>query len=91
MRLDQWLEKERRKAEREGRRPLSESEAARRLGIAQSALNRMTFHRLPPTLRNAAKIVRGTNAEVGYEDLLGQAFLRNLWRYDGKLSTAPAA
>lgn len=90
MRLDQWLERERARALRDGRQPLSLSEAARRLGIAQSALSRITVDRLPPTLRHAAKIVRATNAEVDYEDLLGPSFRRNLWRFDGKLASASA-
>ena len=88
MRLDQWLERERARAVREGRRPLSQSEAARRLGIAQSALSRITHDLLPPTLRHAAKIVRATDGEVDYEDLLGPSFRRNLWRYDAALSPA---
>ena len=78
MRLDQWLKRQ--------RPPMSESEAARRLGVAQSALNRITNERLPPTLKNAAKIVRATNEQVGYEDLLGPSVRRNLWRYDGRLA-----
>ncbi len=90
MRLDQWLDRERARAIRAGRQPLSLSEAARRLGIAQSALSRITNEGLPPNLRNAAKIVRATNEEVGYEDLLGHSFRRNLWRYDGKLASASA-
>lgn len=51
---------------------LSEAETARRLGIAQSALNRITFTGETPTLTLAAKIVEGFDGEVSYEDLLGQ-------------------
>ncbi|MCK5712710.1 MAG: hypothetical protein KAI25_08350 [Hyphomicrobiaceae bacterium] len=75
MTLSAWL----------ARNELSEAEAARLLGMAQSALNRITFKRLPPNLRNASKIVRGTLGEVGYEDLLGPDFRKKLRRYNGRL------
>lgn len=80
MRLDVWLK----------RKGISQNEAARRLGIPMSVVNRIVNERLPPTLRNAAKIVRGTNAEVDYEDLLGPTAKRQLWRYDGRLEPATA-
>ena len=67
------------------RNDLSEAEAARLLGMAQSALNRITFKRLPPNLRNAAKIVRGTGGEVTYEDLLGPDARKKLRTYNGRL------
>lgn len=78
MTLDRWLEKN----------GVSEAEASRKLGMAQSAINRITYSRLPPNLRNAAKIVRGTNGEVTYEDLLGSEFRRNLRRFNGRLAVA---
>lgn len=76
MRLAKWLE----------RNGLSESEASRRLGIAQSAINRITNEELPPSLRTAAKIVRATNREVSYEDLLNATIRRSLWRFNGRLA-----
>ncbi len=66
---------------------ISQSEAARRLKLSQATLSR-TLAGDPPTLRNASKIVRGTNGSVTYEDLLGGSVLRNLWRYDGCLLPA---
>ena len=78
MRLDLWLKRER----------LSQNEAARRLGIPMSVVQRIATGRLPPTLKVASKIVRGTNREVDYEDLLGPQVRRQLWRYDGRLAVA---
>ena len=51
---------------------LSEAETARRLGIAQSALNRITYSGGTPTLSVAAKIVAGFGGAVTYQDLLGK-------------------
>lgn len=81
MTLERWLARNR----------LSEAEAARRLHMAQSAINRITNSRLSPTLRNAAKIVRGTGGEVTYEDLLGPDFRRRLRKYNRKLQLQPSA
>jgi transcriptional regulator with XRE-family HTH domain len=78
MTLNRWLR----------RQKISQYEAARRLKIPQSSINRITNDGLPPTLRNAAKIVRATNGEVGYEDLLGPSVTRTIWRYNGKLAAA---
>lgn len=78
MTLDRWLKKQ----------GLSENQAAARMGVAQSVLNRITYSKLPPNLRNAAKIVRATDGEVGYEDLLGYEFRRTLRRYNGRLTEA---
>lgn len=78
MRLDVWLK----------RNGISQNEAARRLGIPMSVVQRIATERLPPTLKIAAKIVRGTNHEVGYEDLVGPTVRRTLWRYDGRLAPA---
>ena len=75
MKLSRWLEKKR----------LSEREASRRLGIPQSSISRITHLGKPPTLRNAAKIVRATNGDVTYEDLLGTEHRRELRRYNGRL------
>ena len=70
MTLTKWL----------GRHRISQYEAARRLQIPQSSINRITNDGLPPTLRNAAKIVRATNGEVSYEDLLGPSVARTISR-----------
>lgn len=75
MTLDRWLRKHR----------VSQYQAAKLLKIPQSSINRITNDGLPPTLRNAAKIVRATDGEVGYEDLLGPAVARRIWRYNGRL------
>jgi transcriptional regulator with XRE-family HTH domain len=78
MRLDVWLKE----------KGISQNEAARRLGIPMSVVQRIVTERLPPTLRNASKIVRATSREVDYEDLLGPNARRHLWRYDGRLELA---
>lgn len=80
MTLERWLK----------RHGVTEVQAAKRLGVPQSALNRITYSKLPPQLRTAAKIVRATNGEVTYEDLLGPDFRRTLRRYNGKLANAVA-
>lgn len=49
---------------------ISEAETARRLKVAQSALNRITNQGLPPTLRTAAKLVEGFSGQLTYDDLL---------------------
>lgn len=49
---------------------LSEAETARRLGVAQSALNRITYSGGTPTLAIAAKIVAGFDGALTYDDLL---------------------
>ena len=53
------------------RHGLSEAETARRLGVAQSALNRINYSGGTPTLTIAAKIVAGFGGEITYEDLIG--------------------
>lgn len=53
------------------RNGLSEAETARRLGVAQSALNRINYSGGTPTLTIAAKIVAGFAGQISYEDLLG--------------------
>ena len=78
MTLEHWLRKH----------AMTQMEASRLLGMPQSSINRITSGNLPPTLRNAAKIVRATSGEVGYEDLLGPTVTRHLWRYDGRLVPA---
>ncbi len=80
MTLERWLKTN----------SVTEVEAARRLQVPQSALNRITFSKLPPQLRTAAKIVRATDGEVTYEDLLGPIFRRTLRRYNGRLSQVAA-
>ncbi len=75
MTLERWLRKT----------GMTQMEASRLLGMPQSSINRITRESLPPTLRNAAKIVRATGGEVGYEDLLGPTVTRTLWRFNGRL------
>jgi len=75
MTLERWLHKH----------AMTQMEASSRLGMPQSSINRITSGNLPPTLRNAAKIVRATGGEVGYEDLLGPTVTRTLWRFNGRL------
>jgi transcriptional regulator with XRE-family HTH domain len=67
---------------------LSEAETARRLGIAQSALNRITNKGDTPTLTLAAKIVEGFNGDVSYSDLLGQDAKRAARKLRGKCLAA---
>lgn len=67
---------------------LSEAETARRLGIAQSALNRITFSGGTPTLTVAAKIVEGFDGEVSYSDLLSHDAKRASRKLRGKCAAA---
>lgn len=67
---------------------LSEAETARRLGIAQSALNRITNTGDTPTLTLAAKIVEGFDGAVSYEDLLGRAARKDARKLRGKCLAA---
>jgi transcriptional regulator with XRE-family HTH domain len=67
------------------RHGLSEAETARRLGIAQSALNRITYRGLPPTLQTAAKIVAGFDGEIRFEDLVPSDVKRRVRKYRGRL------
>lgn len=67
------------------RHGLSEAETARRLDIAQSALNRITYRGLPPTLTTAAKIVAGFNGEITYDDLIPAPVRRQTRRLRGRL------
>ena len=67
------------------RNGLSEAETARRLQIAQSALNRITHRGLPPTLTTAAKIVSAFDGQINYDDLMTPATRRLNRRLRGKL------
>ena len=67
---------------------LSEAETARRLGIAQSALNRITYSGDTPTLTLAAKIVEGFDGAVTYADLLGQDARKDSRKLRGKCLAA---
>ena len=67
---------------------LSEAETARRLGVSQSALNRITFSGDTPTLTLAAKIVAGFDGSVTYADLLGQDARKGARKLRGKCIAA---
>jgi DNA-binding XRE family transcriptional regulator len=67
---------------------LSEAETARRLDVAQSALNRITHRGLAPTLTTAAKIVSGFDGQITFEDLVPREVKRTARRLRGKLVAA---
>ncbi|MGB5809309.1 MAG: helix-turn-helix transcriptional regulator [Polyangiales bacterium] len=66
----------------------SESEAARQMGIPQSALNRITNRGLPPTLTTASKIVAAFDGQISYDDLVPADVKRSSRRLRGVLVSA---
>ncbi|KKL87375.1 hypothetical protein LCGC14_1935370 [marine sediment metagenome] len=55
------------------RNKLSEKGAARKLGISQSLINRITKDGFTPGLKTAAKIVAGFDGQLTFDDLLSPA------------------
>jgi len=65
---------------------LSSAEIGRRLEMSQTLVRRLKVRGGDiPTLRNALKIVIGTDGEITFEDLVPSSVLRETRRYRGRL------